>query len=43
MAKNPHDSRRENELITGHRILIDIYEGKNEVRGKIYGKPLKEG
>ena len=43
MAKNLHDSRRKNELITGHRILIDIYKGEYEVRGKIYGKPLKEG
>ena len=26
MAKNPRDSWRKNELITGHRILVDIYE-----------------
>ena len=41
MAENPHDSRRENELITGCRILIDIYKGKYEVKGKINGKSLK--
>ena len=27
MAKNSHDSWRKNELITGRRIPIDIYEG----------------
>ena len=43
MVKNPHDSRRENELITGCRISIDIYEGEYEVRGKINGKSLKKG
>ena len=35
MAKNSHDSRRKNELITGRRILIDIYEGQDDVRRKI--------
>ena len=27
MAKKPRDSGRKNELITSHRILIDIYKG----------------
>ena len=35
MVENPHDNQRENELIMGHRILIDIYNGKYEVGGKI--------
>ena len=26
MVKDPHDSRRKNELITGRHIPIDIYE-----------------
>ena len=43
MAKNPRDSRRENKFITGHYILIDIYKGEYEMRGKVNGKPLKEG
>ena len=43
MAKNSRDSRRENKLITGCYILIDIYKGEYKVRGKIYGKPLNEG
>ena len=42
MVKNLRDSRRENEHITGRRILIDIYKREYEVREKIYGKPLKE-
>ena len=41
MAENPHDSQRENEFITGRRILIDIYKGENEVKGKIYSESLK--
>ena len=41
MAENPHDSRRENKLIMGCPILIDIYKGENEVRGKIYSKSFK--
>ena len=41
MAKYPRDSRTENKLITGRRILIDIYKGKYEMRGKIYGESLK--
>ena len=43
MANDPRESRRENKLITGSRILIDIYKGEYEMRGKVYGKPLKEG
>ena len=27
MAKKPRDSGRKNELITSHRILMDIYKG----------------
>ena len=43
MANDPRESRRENKLIIGCRILIDIYKGEYEMRGKVYGKPLKEG
>ena len=43
MAKKPRDSQRKNELITSHCMLIDIYKREYEVRGKINGKPLKEG
>ena len=43
MVKNLRDSRRENKLIIGRRILKDIYKGEYEVRGKVNGKPLKEG
>jgi len=43
MAKNSRDSRKENELIMGRHIPIDIYKGENEVRGKIYSKSLKYG
>ena len=41
--ENPHGSRRKNELIMGRCILIDIYKGENEVRGKIYNESLKKG
>ena len=43
MSKNPRDSRRENELIMGCCILIDIYKGGYEVRRKVYGKSFKKG
>ena len=43
MSNDPRDSRRENKLITGRRILIDIYKGEYEMRVKVYGKSLKEG
>ena len=43
MANDPRDSRRKDKLITGHRILVDIYKGENEMRGKVYSKVLNEG
>ena len=43
IAENLRDSRRENKLITGRHILIDIYKGEYEVRGKIYSESLKKG
>ena len=43
MTENPRDSRRKNELITGHYILIDIYKGEYKVRGKINNESLKKG
>ena len=42
MKNDPVDSRRENELITGRYISIDIDERENEVRRKVYVfRPLK--
>ena len=32
MAKEPRDSRKEDELITGHRILIDIYKEEYKIK-----------
>ena len=43
MAENPRDSRRKNEFIIGRRIPININEGENEVRRKIYRESLKKG
>ena len=43
MVKDSRDNRRKNELITGRHILIDIYKGEYEVRGKIYSESLKKG
>ena len=43
MVKDSRDSRRKNELIMGRRIPIDIYEGQNEVKGKINSESLKKG
>ena len=43
MVNDPLDSKRENKLITGRRILIDIYKGEYEMRGKVNGMPLKKG
>ena len=43
MAENPRDSWRENEPITGHRILIDIYKGEYKMRRKINNESLKLG
>ena len=31
MAKESRDSGRKNELITSHRVLIDIYQGEYKV------------
>ena len=42
MAENPHDSQRENELITGNRIPINIYKGEYKMRGKINSESLKK-
>ena len=42
MAQNPHDSGRKDELITGHRIQMNIYDRQNEVRGKIYSANAQE-
>ena len=35
MVKDPHDSRRKNELITGRHIPIDIYDRDNEMSGEV--------
>ena len=43
MMENPRDSRRENEIIMGYSIPIDLYKGEYEMRGKINGKFLKKG
>ena len=43
MANDPRDSKRKDKLITGRRILINIYKGENEIRGKVYNKVLNEG
>ena len=43
MANDLCDSQRKKKLITGRHIPIDIYKRQDEVRGKINGKPLKEG
>ena len=42
MAQNSHDSGRKDELITGCRIQMNIYDRQNEVRGKIYSEMLKK-
>ena len=41
MVKDPCDSRRKNEFITSRCIPINIYEGKNEVIGKINKESFK--
>ena len=38
----PRDSGRKDELITGRRIQMNIYDRPNEVRGKIYNEMLKK-
>ena len=43
MVNDPRDSRREDKFITGRRILINIYKGENEMKGKVYSKVLNEG
>ena len=43
MAYDLRDSRRENKLIIGCRVLINIDEGENEVRRKVYNEVLNEG
>ena len=43
MAYDSRDSRRENELIMGWRVLININERENEVRRKVYSEVLNEG
>ena len=43
VANNPCDSKRKDKLITGCRILIDIYKKENEMRRKVYSKVLNEG
>ena len=40
VANDPRDSRREDKLITGHHVSIEIAERENEVRREIYGKIL---
>ena len=42
MAQNPPDSGRKDGLITGRQIQMNIYDRKNEVRGKIYSEMLKK-
>ena len=43
VVNDPCDSKREDKLIMGHRIFIDIYKGEYEMRGKVNGKLLDEG
>ena len=40
MAKDLCDSQRKDELIIGCRILIDIKDRSDEVRGEVYGEVL---
>ena len=35
VAKDPRDNRRKDELITGRRIMIDIEDRSDEVRGEV--------
>ena len=39
---HPRDSGRKDELITGRRIQMNIFDRQNEVRGKIYNEMLKK-
>ena len=43
MAKEPRDSRRKDELITGRCISINNYERKNEVKREVNRDMLNEG
>ena len=43
MMNDTRDSGRKDKLITGHRILINIYKGEYEMREKVYSKVLNEG
>ena len=43
MVNDPRDSKKKNEFITGCRILLNIYKGEYEMRGKVNGMPLKKG
>ena len=40
MAKDPCDSQRKVELITGRRILIDIKDRSDEMKGEVNRKVL---
>ena len=40
MVKDLRDSWRKNELITGHYIVIDIYDWDNEMRKEVYKEGL---
>ena len=42
MANVPCDRWRKDEFITGHRILIDIDDKCDEVKGKVYREVLKK-
>ena len=43
VANDPRDSKREDKLITGCCVSINIDERENEVRREVYGKILNKG
>ena len=43
MTYDPRDSKKKDKLITGCCILIDIYKGEYEVRGKVNSEVLDKG
>ena len=43
VANDPHDCKREDKLITGCCVSINIDERENEVRREVYGKILNKG
>ena len=43
VVKDPRNSWRKDELITSRRILINIKDKSDEVRGEVYRKIFKEG